>query len=77
MKNGEKKKLIRKIKDVLSSYKEISFAYIFGSFTDSFAFRDIDIGIYLYNIKREDVLKTASLKMENYCLQEIWIFSQI
>ena len=55
MKDGEKEKLVRRIKDVLSSYKEISFAYIFGSFTDSSTFRDIDIGIYLYNIKREEV----------------------
>ena len=55
MKKEDKEKLIRRIKDVLSSYKEISFAYIFGSFTDSSTFRDIDIGIYLYNIKREEV----------------------
>ena len=55
MKDGEKEKLVRRIKDVLSSYKEISFAYLFGSFTDSSTFRDIDIGIYLYNIKREEV----------------------
>ncbi len=55
MKDGEKEKLVRRIKDVLSSYKEISFAYIFGSFNDSSTFRDIDIGIYLYNIKREEV----------------------
>jgi len=55
MRKEEKEKLIRKIKDTLSSYNKISFAYIFGSFTDSFSFRDIDIGIYLDNIKREDV----------------------
>ena len=55
MKKEDKEKLIRRIKDVLSSYKEISFAYIFGSFNDSSTFRDIDIGIYLYNIKREEV----------------------
>ncbi len=55
MKDGEKEKLVRRIKETLSSYKEISFAYIFGSFNDSSTFRDIDIGIYLYNIKREGV----------------------
>lgn len=39
----------RKIKEILISQKEIVFAYLYGSFTKSKDFRDIDIAVYLKN----------------------------
>jgi len=43
----KREKLIRKLKHLLSSRREIIFVYLFGSFiTDPF-YRDLDIGVYL------------------------------
>jgi hypothetical protein len=41
--------LERKIKNVLAREKEITFAYLYGSFLSSKNFRDIDIAVYLKN----------------------------
>lgn len=49
MPQRQKKKIIQKISLFLQKQKEISFAYLFGSFLEknSVTFRDIDIGIFL------------------------------
>lgn len=46
----ERGKIISTIKSILLGHEEILFAYIYGSFIDPEIriFRDIDIGVYLY-----------------------------
>lgn len=52
----EKEKIIKKIKKTLFDQKEVIFGFIFGSFLDAPSFRDIDIGVYLEDIKEDEVL---------------------
>lgn len=47
--------ITEKIKTILFGEKEIVFAFIFGSFLDAPSFRDIDIGIYLDNMKEDEI----------------------
>ena len=49
MPQGQKIKIMKKISLFLKKQKEISFAYLFGSFLEKepVTFRDIDIGIFL------------------------------
>jgi len=42
-----KGKIIEKIENFVKDRKEIIFAYIFGSFTESKTFKDLDLAIYL------------------------------
>lgn len=51
----EKQKIIKEIASFLKPQKEIVFAYIFGSFLDPvpITFRDIDIGIYIKETKKD------------------------
>lgn len=55
IKPSEKKEMIEKIKGVLFQEKSIVFAFLFGSFLDQPSFRDIDIGIYVKNIKKNEI----------------------
>ena len=54
-----KKEIITKISKFLKDKKNISFAYIFGSFNEkgNFPFRDIDVAVYLkpLTLKKEEV----------------------
>ena len=47
----KKSSLIKEISKVLDSRKEILFAYIYGSFLEEGYFRDIDIAVYVGDIK--------------------------
>lgn len=51
----KRKELIRKIKTLLKNRNDIVFAYIFGSFLNAPSFRDIDIGVYVTEIMKDDV----------------------
>jgi len=42
-----KKELIEKIENFVKNREEIIFAYIFGSFTESETFNDVDLAIYI------------------------------
>ena len=68
MNQADRQKIVEKAKKVLFNEKKIVFAYIFGSFLNSPAFRDIDAGIYLDNIAQKDVfdreLETAKKTSE-------------
>jgi predicted nucleotidyltransferase len=70
----KKSSLIREIGEALDSRKEILFAYIYGSFLEEAYFRDIDIAIYVGDIKQKmyfdyeeslemDLKKRLSIKM--------------
>lgn len=53
---NDKQKIINIIKTELQGDERILFAYIYGSFVDPEMpfFRDIDVGIYVSNYKKED-----------------------
>ena len=51
----KRKEMIRKSKTLLENKNDIVFAYIFGSFPNAPSFRDIDIGIYVKEIMKDDV----------------------
>lgn len=51
----EKLRIVLKIKNFLSSQKDIVFAYLFGSFIEESKFRDIDLGVYILNQKKEKI----------------------
>jgi hypothetical protein len=50
-KREEIKKEIRRILD----REEVVFAYVYGSFLDASSFRDIDVGVYVKEIEREEI----------------------
>jgi len=54
---NERRKVADKIKQTLLADKEVVFAYIFGSFISSPSFRDVDVGIYLKNISKEEIFE--------------------
>ncbi len=51
----EKRRIEAQLISILKKRSEIVFAYLFGSFIDSFPFRDIDLGVYLKNISKRKV----------------------
>lgn len=51
----KRREIIEKIKSAFSDKKEIRFAFIFGSFLDSPNFRDIDVGVYLKSVEKNNV----------------------
>jgi len=51
----KREEIIQKIKLAIAKREDIVFAYIFGSFLDAPSFRDIDIGIYVTGIRKDDV----------------------
>lgn len=50
----EKKEIIEILKNILRGKENILFAYLFGSFVEGEAFRDIDIGVYLAHPEEVD-----------------------
>lgn len=59
----KKEVIIRKISDILRAKEHILFAYIFGSFSLEDTFKDIDIGIFITDIKVKSPLR-LELEME-------------
>ena len=55
MEQNKRQMISQKIKETLSQRKEVVFAFIFGSFLNSPSFKDIDIGIYVKDIKKAEV----------------------
>ncbi len=63
-----KDKIIKKLEKEINSHKEIIFAYIFGSFAEienTSSFNDIDIAIYIDEIKDVFYEINLSNKLEN------------
>jgi hypothetical protein len=70
MNQNRREEIIEKIKITLLKDNRVIFAYLFGSFLDGLSFRDIDIGIYLKNIKSENSSSYEiylSKKISNNC----------
>lgn len=51
----KRQEIIKKTKEILAKKEEVIFAFIFGSFLDSPSFRDIDVGIYIKGINKDEV----------------------
>lgn len=50
----DKHHIIQRITAFMEEHKEIVFAYCYGSFTGDIPFHDIDIGVYLEGITKEE-----------------------
>jgi len=61
--NLEKKLVLDKIIEILSSRKEIIFSYVYGSFIKEESFRDIDIAIYVGEDKGFIFESTLSMEL--------------
>jgi predicted nucleotidyltransferase len=55
----EKQVIMKRLAGYMESREKISFAYIFGSFVDKIPFHDIDVGVYLSEIKKESATPYA------------------
>jgi predicted nucleotidyltransferase len=54
---AERSKLIERIRTKLSDYREIIFAYVYGSFAEGMPFRDIDLGIFGKSISERHAME--------------------
>lgn len=52
---NKRREITDKIKQILSEEKDIVFVFIFGSFLNAPSFRDIDIGVYINSIKKDEI----------------------
>lgn len=43
----------------LASDRNVSFAYLYGSFLESQPFHDVDVGVYLENVRADELSATA------------------
>ena len=66
--NGE---FTKQIGEVLTRFREIEFAYLFGSFLESDAFNDVDIALYLSKDLRPYKELKFSLEVERAIEKEI------
>jgi len=66
-----KEEIKNKIKDFLSVKPEISFAYIFGSFTEKEQFHDIDTAVYLDKDFDKNDLKKFPYGYESFLISEL------
>lgn len=53
----EKEAFIRMISDILNAKEYILFAYIYGSFVSQDTFKDIDVGLFISDIKKKSPLR--------------------
>lgn len=53
---NKRQEITEKIKKFLSKEEEIVFAFLFGSFLDSPSFKDVDIGVYVDEIRKDEIL---------------------
>ena len=49
--SGRRKEILKVIKDLLYAEPSIIFSFVFGSFLDGIAFRDIDVGIFVTPVR--------------------------
>ena len=61
---GAKKTLIKELTIKLIAHKEISFAYVHGSFLKENGFRDIDVAVYLKHISSSPLTYELEIEKE-------------
>lgn len=57
----KKEKIINLIKNLLKKDERIVFAYLYGSFITDENFRDIDIGVYVYNADKNPLVIASDI----------------
>lgn len=50
----ERKRLMKYLTEVLKKRNDVVFAYVYGSFAEGLPFHDIDVGVYVSEIKKEE-----------------------
>lgn len=55
IKFDKKEKIVSEIRNLIYMDESVLFVYLFGSFLNNLTLRDIDIGVYLKNIKQDKV----------------------
>ena len=50
----ERKRLMKYLTEVLKKRNDVVFAYVYGSFAEGLPFHDIDVGVYISEIKKEE-----------------------
>lgn len=65
MRNFEnKEKILELMREVLESERRIVFAYAYGSFLKEEKFRDIDLGIFLEDLRENPFKVTSNIKVK-------------
>ena len=59
MSSEERQQVEQRLAAELASERSVTFAYLYGSFMESQPFHDIDVGIYLENVRADRVSATA------------------
>lgn len=54
MEKEKRQEIIEKTKEILAKKEEVVFAFVFGSFLNSPSFHDIDFGIYIKGINKDE-----------------------
>ena len=50
----QRQQLMKRFEELLRGREEIVFAYLYGSFAEDLPFHDIDVGVYIENLKEEE-----------------------
>ena len=50
----ERKRLMKYLTEVLKKRNDVVFAYVYGSFAEGLPFHDIDVGVYISEIRKEE-----------------------
>lgn len=54
MEKEKRQEIIEKTKEIFAKKEEVVFAFVFGSFLNSPSFHDIDVGIYVKGINKDE-----------------------
>jgi len=55
----EKEQIMQRLAVLMKNQEQVIFAYIYGSFTEDIPFHDIDVGVYVKDIKKEEASSYA------------------
>ncbi|MBS3907546.1 MAG: nucleotidyltransferase domain-containing protein [Syntrophaceae bacterium] len=54
LEKDKRERLVQRLEAMLRKHGEVVFAYIYGSFTEGLPFHDIDVGVYISEITKEE-----------------------
>lgn len=68
----QKEQLVRHLENILRAREEVVFAYLYGSFAENLPLHDIDVGIYVKGIEREECT-SYSLALSQILSREVQV----